>query len=346
MEYSLKKLQISIPQELIAQYPREIREESRLLVFNVNTQKIVDDYFFNLPHYISNRDCIVYNDAKVIKARLFGKKETTGAKLEILLLRRINNTDWNCLIRPARRVKKLMSVSIEEGPSLKVVEVLSGGVFRIRFSQSVDYTDLEEIGEIPLPKYISRKAVSDIDDILYQTVFSDKYGAVASPTAGLHFTKMLIENIKAKGTLWVPVTLYVDWGTFKPIRVDDYRTHKIHSEIYEVSKESARIINRCITEKRRILCVGTTSVRTVETAIDQSGMIRSGKGETDLYIYPGYRFKLVEGMVTNFHMPDSTLILLVMAFAGEEGIRQAYEHAVNEKYRFFSYGDAMLIIKD
>jgi S-adenosylmethionine:tRNA ribosyltransferase-isomerase len=346
MKYSLKKLQITIPKELIAQYPRKIREESRLLVFNINTQEIADDYFFNLPNYISKRDCIIHNDAKVIKARLFGKKEETGASFEILLLRKINGTDWNCLIRPARRVKKQMSVSIKRGPNLKVVDILSEGVFRVRFSRAMDYTDLEEIGEIPLPKYINRKVVNEIDDILYQTVFSDKYGAVASPTAGLHFTETLIEKIKAKGALWVPITLYVDWGTFKPIRVEDYRKHKIHREIYEVSEESARVINRCVTEKRRILCIGTTSVRTVETALDRSGMIRSGRRETDLYIYPGYTFKLMDGMVTNFHMPDSSLILLVMAFTGEEGIRKAYVHAVKENYRFFSYGDAMLIIKD
>ncbi|UCB44661.1 MAG: S-adenosylmethionine:tRNA ribosyltransferase-isomerase, partial [Spirochaetota bacterium] len=242
--------------------------------------------------------------------------------------------------------KKQMSISIKEGPSLKVIDILKEGIFRVEFNQTMDYTDLEKIGEIPLPKYINRLAEKEIDDILYQTVFSDKYGAVASPTAGLHFTEQLVEKIKAKGALWIPITLYVDWGTFRPIRVEDYRKHEIHREIYEISEESAREINHCITEKRRILCVGTTSVRTVETAMDESGIIRSGRGETGLYIYPGYSFKLIDGMVTNFHMPDSTLILLVMAFGGEEGIRKAYVHAVKEKYRFFSYGDAMLILKD
>jgi S-adenosylmethionine:tRNA ribosyltransferase-isomerase len=346
MKYSLKDLKITVPEELIAQYPRKNRESSRLLVFNINTQKIIDDYFFNLPRYISKQDCIVYNDAKVIKARIFGEKHGTGAKLEILLLRKISSTEWTCLIRPARRVKKQMSVSIKEGLSLKVIDMAGEGIFRVQFSENLDYPDLEEIGEIPLPKYINRKAVKEIDDILYQTVFSNKYGAVASPTAGLHFTEQLIEKIKAKGALWVPITLYVDWATFKPVRADDYRKHEIHREIYEISEESALVINRCITERRRIMCIGTTSVRTVETAVDRTGMIRSGRGETDLYIYPGYRFKLIDGMVTNFHMPDSTLILLVMAFAGEEGIRKAYNHAVKEEYRFFSYGDAMLIMKD
>jgi S-adenosylmethionine:tRNA ribosyltransferase-isomerase len=346
MKYSLKDLKINIPENLIAQYPLKNREESRLLVLHVSTQKIVDDCFSNLPNYISTQDCIVYNDTKVINARLFGIKEETGASLEVLLLRRIDGTDWECLIRPARRVRERMIISIKNEISLEVVDTLQEGVFRVRFSREVDYRDLTQIGEIPLPKYIKRSAVKGIDDILYQTVFADKYGAVASPTAGLHFTEKLIKEIKKRGAVWVPVTLNVDWGTFKPVREDDYRKHKIHRETYEISKESALIMNRCIAEKRRFLCIGTTSVRTVESAVDQTGKLRSGRGETDLYIYPGYNFKLTDGMVTNFHLPDSTLILLVMAFAGVEGIRKAYAHAIKKKYRFFSYGDAMLIIKD
>jgi S-adenosylmethionine:tRNA ribosyltransferase-isomerase len=346
MKYSLKDFQIDIPKDLIAQYPLKSREESRLLVLHASTQKIVDDCFSNLPSYISRHDCIVYNDTKVINARLFGTKKETGASLEILLLKKIDCTDWYCLIRPARRVRERMVISIKNEISLEVVDTLQEGVFRVRFSREVDYRDLTQFGEIPLPKYIKRSAVKGIDDISYQTVFSDKYGAVASPTAGLHFTEKLIEEIKDRDAVWVPVTLYVDWGTFKPVREDDYRKHKIHRETYEISKESARIINRCIAEKRRLLCIGTTTVRTVESAVDRTGSLRSGRGETDLYIYPGYNFKITDGMVTNFHMPDSTLILLVMAFAGVEGIRKAYAHAVEERYRFFSYGDAMLIIKD
>jgi S-adenosylmethionine:tRNA ribosyltransferase-isomerase len=349
--YSLQDFGISVPERLIAQYPSPKREQSRLLVYGIRSGMIVDDRFYNIKNYIHPNDCLVYNDAKVINARLEGRKKETGAQLEILLLRQQSATEWDCLIRPARRVKKMTEISVVSELNINLTVVVLAafgeGRFRVRFSRAVDYEDLKRVGTVPLPKYIRRPS-EEIDEIRYQTVFSQKYGAVASPTAGLHFTEEIVEEIRRKGAYWIPITLHVDWGTFRPVRETDYRQHSIHSEGYEISPESADAINRSIDEKRRILCVGTTSVRALESAAGGRGerRVSDGRGETDLYIYPGYRFRLVEGMITNFHLPDSTLILLVMAFAGVDGIRKAYLHAVREGYRFFSYGDAMLLIKD
>ena len=352
--YSLREIGIEVPESLIAQYPSERRERSRLLIYGVRSGRIIDDRFYNLKEYIQPTDCIVYNDAKVINARLRGHKLPTGARIEILLLNQRSDTEWDCLIRPARRVKAETEIAIEAdstaGLSIMVREVLGDGKFRVRFSEAIRYEDLKTVGTIPLPKYIRRPS-EEIDDIRYQTVFSKKYGAVASPTAGLHFTERAVREIRQKGALWVPLTLHVDWGTFRPVREEDYRLHKIHKEEYEISLESAERVNRSIEENRRVLCVGTTSVRALESAAVETGVpdkwvVREGRSATDLYIYPGYRFRVAEGMITNFHLPDSTLILLVMAFAGVEGIRKVYQHAVDEEYRFFSYGDAMLLLKD
>jgi S-adenosylmethionine:tRNA ribosyltransferase-isomerase len=345
VSFSLKDFRIHIPRNLIAQYPSEVRGQSRLLVVDTKKGTLIDDFFINLVNYITSSDCIVYNNAKVINARLFGVKNGTGAHLEVLLTRRLSNTEWMCIIRPARRVKKGTKISIEGRYNLEIIEYLGEGLFRACFSKPVNYEELKKVGEIPLPKYIKRKPVREIDEHRYQTIYSNKYGAVASPTAGLHFSQKILEKIQQTGAITVPITLYVDWSTFKPVREEDYRTHKIHSEIYEITENSAHILNRCITEKRRMLCVGTTSVRTIETAVTSEGRVVSGRGETDLFIYPGYDFKLVDALITNFHIPDSTLILLVAAFAGKELIEKAYNHAVSKGYRFFSYGDAMLIKK-
>ena len=345
MRYSVKDFHIKIPEELIAQYPYKERGDSRLLVFDLRNNTLKDDYFRNISNYISSNECIIYNDAKVINARIFGVKNETGARIEILLTRKLNELEWYAIVRPARRVRTGTLINVSKGHELEVTGEMGEGLFKVRFSKPVEYKDLENIGEIPLPKYIKRKPVKEIDGQRYQTIFSRKYGAVASPTAGLHFTDRTVNEIKQKGAVFIPVTLHVDWGTFKPVREQDYRDHKIHKEMYEISGESARRIKKCVEEGRRILCVGTTSIRTIETAVDKNGNIRSRKGETSLYIYPGYRFKLIDGMITNFHMPDSTLILLVAAFCGKEGIKRAYNHAISQKYRFFSYGDAMLILK-
>jgi S-adenosylmethionine:tRNA ribosyltransferase-isomerase len=343
MSYSLEDFQIKVPEELIAQYPSPRRGGSRLLVLKKEENELQDDFFSNIARYINSDDCLIYNDARVINARLHGVKMNTGAKLEVLLIRKWNETDWVCIIRPARRVHLGSTVRINPQLTLEVIAKPGNGMFRVRFSAKVDFEDLKEIGEIPLPKYIKRKPRRDLDDLRYQTIFSKKYGAVASPTAGLHFTDRIVKGIKQKGAVLVPVTLYVEWGTFMPVRESDYRNHKIHSELYEITEGAAQVINRCVEAKRRIVCVGTTSVRTVESAAGADGKVKSGRGETNLYIYPGYKFKTVNVMITNFHMPDSTLLLLVAAFSGKELIEKAYRHAVSQKYRFYSYGDAMLI---
>jgi len=345
VNFSIKDFQINIPEKLIAQYPPPERGQSRLLSFDLSKDTLTDDCFGNITSYINPNDCIIFNDAKVINARLYGTKRKTGARIEILLIKPSGDLEWRCLLRPARRIRPGTLIEVNRYLSLEVTGDLGEGMYKIRFSKPVGYEELENIGEIPLPKYIKRKPVREIDNVMYQTIFADKYGAVASPTAGLHFNEETVEKIKKKGAVLVPVTLYVDWGTFKPVREDDYREHRIHREVYEISEESAIEINRCVNEGRRILCVGTTSVRTVEAASDRNRKIKSGKGETDLYIYPGYTFKMVDGMITNFHMPDSTLILLVAAFCGKEKIERVYSHAVSRKYRFFSYGDAMFIFK-
>jgi S-adenosylmethionine:tRNA ribosyltransferase-isomerase len=357
MGYSLRDFDISVPDHLIAQYPSNEREKSRLLILDVEAETIEDDYFYNLKKYILPGECLVFNDARVIHARLFGRKcsSTTGddkasagpsgsgAVLEILLLRRLNKTEWRCLIKPARRVRRQTEVELISGDRLAVVAIHGEGLFTIRFCKPVEYEDLMSIGEIPLPAYIKRKSRKSIDDERYQTVYSNRLGAVAAPTAGLHFTESIIEDLQNRGVITVSITLNIDWGTFQPVREEDYRNHRIHSELFEISESSAEQINSCRREGKRIICVGTTSVRALETATGKNGMVAACRGETDLYIYPGYKFKNVDAMITNFHMPDSTLILLVAAFSGKNSIERAYNHAVSHGYRFFSYGDAMFI---
>lgn len=348
MGYSLKDFKISIPDELIAQFPSEERHGSKLLILNADTGLIQDDHFFNIASFLTSRDCVVYNDAKVINARMYGNKVLTGGEkgghVEILLTRMIDAHNWQCLIQPARRVRKGSSITLDGETELQVLHCLGEGAFSIRFSRAVSYNDLQKLGEIPLPKYIKRKPLK-IDGDRYQTVYSRQYGAVASPTAGLHFTDDIIQDLTKGGTRFVPITLHVDWGTFKPVRENDYRNHEIHREQYEISESSADAINQSRREGRRMVCVGTTSVRAIESAADWQGTVKATYGETNLYIYPGYTFKTVEAMITNFHMPDSTLILLVSAFADKKYIEKAYRHAVAKRYRFFSYGDAMFIYR-
>jgi len=345
MSYSMDDFNIKIPEELIAQFPSKNRGESRLLILDNVRNKIIDEKFSNIDRYLNSTDCIIYNDAKVIHARLYGIKSDTGAKIELLLTKKINENEWQSLVRPYKRVKINTLININKNLQATIIDKLGDGVCKIRFSNPVNFKDLENVGEIPLPKYIKRKPIPTIDEERYQTVFSNKYGAVASPTAGLHFTEGLVQKLKKKGIEFIPVTLYVDWGTFKPVREKDYRKHKIHKESFEIGESSAERINKCIDEGRRIVCIGTTSVRTLESSVNKEGKILATSAETDLYIYPGYKFKVVDALITNFHMPDSTLILLVSAFAGKSRIEEAYNHAINKKYRFFSYGDAMFIIK-
>jgi S-adenosylmethionine:tRNA ribosyltransferase-isomerase len=343
MGYSVEDFRISIPERLVAQYPSSKRQESRLLLFDIRKSRIQDDYFFNIIRYVTPGDCIIYNDVKVINARLFGKKPDSGAKVEVLLTRRIGNTEWRCLVKPARRVRKGTSIVIDEGCMLHIIQEHGEGLYTARFSRVIGYTDLQRIGEIPLPRYIKRNPQPEIDELRYQTVYSTKYGAIAAPTAGLHFTDEILKSLKQSGIVFAPITLYIDWATFKPIRENDFRDHVIHTEKFEISDTSAALINRSREEGRRIVCVGTTSVRAVETAFHPDGWVEAGQGETNLYIYPGYNFRVTNAMITNFHMPNSTLILLVAAFAGKENIEKAYKHAVLHSYRFFSYGDAMFL---
>jgi S-adenosylmethionine:tRNA ribosyltransferase-isomerase len=371
----MKDFHITVPSELIAQFPREGRDRSRLLALDVKTGTLKDDTFYNAPDYLREGDCLVYNDARVIKARVRGRKAGTGAALELLLTRRVGDLDWLALIRPARRVRAGTEILLRgvagggescskgaegygardtdaraeeaadrRGMRVTVVEDLTEGLFRIRSGEPVGYEDLERLGEIPLPKYIKREPVRGLDDERYQTVYSRKPGAVASPTAGLHFSDDLLGRIRGKGVVAAPVTLYVDWGTFKPVKERDYRMHKIHRERFEIGEESAKRINDALSNGRRVVCVGTTSVRTVESAF-VNGTVAHGEGETGLFIYPGYEFKVTDAMFTNFHMPDSTLLLLVAAFAGKGSIERAYEHAAARKYLFFSYGDGMFMYR-
>jgi len=342
MGHSLKDYDIHIPTELIAQYPPDERPDARLLVFDIARKKIDDTLFENIDRCIGPDDCVVYNDVRVINARLYGRK-STGARIEVLLTRKTGPREWFCLIRPGRRVKSGTFVQLKHGYGFTVKSLEGDGLFRVEFNRDTGYEDLETIGEIPLPKYIKRKPEAGFDELRYQTVFSKSYGAVAAPTAGLHFTRDIMNGLRERGTVFAPVTLHVDWDTFMPVREEDYRLHRMHRESYEITEESAIVINRCIEANRRIVCVGTTSVRTIESTADERGFVRPGRGETDLYIYPGYRFKVAEALITNFHMPDSTLILLVSAFAGKKNIEEVYRHAVKNKYRFFSYGDAMFL---
>jgi S-adenosylmethionine:tRNA ribosyltransferase-isomerase len=342
MGYSLKDFDIHIPGELIAQHPATRRQKSRLLVYDLGNDTIRDDIFNNIGSYINSSHCVVYNDTKVINARLFGHKQETGGKVEVLLTRKLAPAEWHALVNPARRVRPGTVVQVQ-GAQLTVIESGPGGMFKVRFDRPVDFADLDRMGTVPLPKYIRREAARE-DRFRYQTVYAARPGSVAAPTAGLHFTPGIFRRLRRKGVLLAPVTLQVGWGTFTPVREEDYREHSMHVEEYEVPESTAQQVNQTRGQGKTIVCVGTTTVRTLETAADRDGTVRAGGGETSLYIYPGYRFKITQALITNFHMPDSSLILMVSAFAGKQKIERAYRHAVAERYRFFSYGDAMLLM--
>jgi S-adenosylmethionine:tRNA ribosyltransferase-isomerase len=338
------RLNVHIPEELIAQHPPARREDARLLACDIQSGEMKDDSFLNFPAYVDGNDCIVVNDTRVLNARLFGTRQT-GGRVEALLERRLSGREWIALLKPARRMKPGLTVEISSGVALRVEERIDNARFRITLSGPVSDEELKSIGHIPLPAYIRRNSGPE-DENRYQTVFARAYGGVASPTAGLHFTGDVLERIRGKGGMIVPVTLHVGWGTFEPIREEDYRTHRMHEERYEITPESADAINRAVAEGKRIVCVGTTSVRVVESAAFPGGVragVRAGPGVTRLFIYPGYSFKVAGALLTNFHMADSSLLLLVAAFAGAPYIERAYAHAVEERYRFFSYGDAMFL---
>jgi S-adenosylmethionine:tRNA ribosyltransferase-isomerase len=333
-----------LPEELIAQHPLEKRDESRMLVLNCEAQTWSDNRFKDFPKYVCEDDCIVVNNTKVFPARLIGKREPSGGQVELFLVREIEKNVWEVLSRPARRLKLNQCVSFGDG-SLKgaVVEELEEGRRLVRFECEGSLDEkFDAFGQTPLPPYIKRgEKILDEDRERYQTIYANKRGAIAAPTAGLHFTQQILEEIKAK---FVEITLHVGYGTFEPVRVEDLSEHKVSSEHFEISEDAARIINETKKEHGRIIAIGTTTTRALEYAANENGLIKSSTGETNLTITPGYKFRVVDALVTNFHLPRSSLLVLVSTFAGKDFVLSAYRHAVAERYRFYSYGDCMLIL--
>ena len=332
-----------LPEELIAQDPLEDRSSSRLLKLDKKTGEIEHHVFKEVPSFLRPGDCLVLNNTKVIPARLYGVKEDTGATIEVLLLKRKENDKWETLVKPGKKMKIGAKVVFGDGLlKAEVVDILEEGNRLIQFSYEGIFEEvLDALGEMPLPPYITHKLQ---DKNRYQTVYAKYEGSAAAPTAGLHFTKELLEQIQAMGVKIAPVTLHVGLGTFRPVKEENLINHHMHSEYYEISKESADLINETKKNGGRIICVGTTSCRTIESAADEDGFVHPGCANTEIFIYPGYRFKVLDGLITNFHLPESTLIMLVSALAGREHVLHAYEIAVKERYRFFSFGDAMIII--
>ena len=338
----VKDFRYDLPQELIAQDPLEDRSSSRLLVLDKDTGEITHKHFYDIINYLDEGDCLVLNETKVIPARLMGVKKDTSAVVEILLLKRKSKTVWECLVKPGKKCR--VGAVIEFGEGLltgTVSDIVEEGNRIIEFEFDGIFEEiLDKLGTMPLPPYITHTLK---DRNRYQTVYAKNDGSAAAPTAGLHFTKELLKDIEDKGVKLAKVTLHVGLGTFRPVKVSDVRQHHMHSEFFQVSKEAADIINSTRANGKRVICVGTTSTRTVESASDDKGYLKETSGWTDIFIYPGYKFKVSDALITNFHLPESTLVMLVSALAGREKVLHAYEEAVKEKYRFFSFGDAMFI---
>lgn len=338
----VKDFYYDLPQELIAQDPLEDRSSSRLLVLNKETGEMEHTDFKHIINYLNPEDCLVLNNTKVIPARLFGEKEGTQAKIEILLLKRKENDIWETLVKPGKKAKPGTKIIFGQGLLVgEVLEVVEDGNRLIQFSYEGIFEEiLDQLGQMPLPPYITHQLK---DKNRYQTVYAKYDGSAAAPTAGLHFTPELLEQIKEKGIRIAEVTLHVGLGTFRPVKVENVQDHHMHSEFYMVTQEAADIINETKKKGGRVICVGTTSCRTIESAAAEDGTLRECSGWTDIFIYPEYQFKVLDALITNFHLPESTLVMLVSALAGREHIMHAYETAVKEKYRFFSFGDAMFI---
>ena len=332
-----------LPQELIAQDPLEDRSASRLLALDRKSGRVKHGQFVDLKGYLHSGDCLVINDTKVIPARLYGKKTDTGASVELLLLKRREHDVWETLVKPGRKAKPGCRLSFGDGLLTgEIVDVVDEGNRLIRFTyEGIFEGILDQLGEMPLPPYITHKLE---DKNRYQTVYAKWEGSAAAPTAGLHFTSRMLEEIRRMGVEIAHVTLHVGLGTFRPVKVENVDEHHMHSEYYQIEEEQAQLINKTRKAGGRIIAVGTTSCRTLESAADSQGVIRAGGGWTDIFIYPGYDFRVIDGLITNFHLPESTLLMLVSAFAGREHVLAAYEEAVQEQYRFFSFGDAMFII--
>ena len=331
-----------LPQELIAQDPLEERSSSRLLVLDRKTGEREHRVFREIVDFLHPGDCLVVNNTKVIPARLMGVKEGTGAGIEVLLLKRCEDNVWETLVKPGKKARPGARISFGEGLLTgEVLEVVEEGNRRIRFTYEGIFEEiLDRLGQMPLPPYITHQLK---DKNRYQTVYARHEGSAAAPTAGLHFTPELLEAIKEKGVKLAHVTLHVGLGTFRPVKVEDVAKHHMHSEFYMIEEEQARLINETKGAGGRVICVGTTSCRTLESAADEKGVLHAGSGWTDIFIYPGYGFKLMDALITNFHLPESTLLMLVSAFSGKEQVMAAYEEAVKERYRFFSFGDACFI---
>ena len=332
-----------LPEELIAQDPLEDRTASRLLVLDRKTGAVKHKIFSDVIDYLNEGDCLVINNTRVIPARLIGEKEGTGGKVEVLLLKRRANDVWETLVKPGKKLKPGAKITFGDGRlRAEVLEVVEEGNRLVKFYYEGIFEEiLDSLGEMPLPPYITHKLE---DKEMYQTVYAKFDGSAAAPTAGLHFTKELLNKIEEKGIKIASITLHVGLGTFRPVKVDDVNNHHMHTEWYEVNTEAADIINETKRNGGRVICVGTTSCRTIESVADDNGYMKAKTGETDIFIYPGYKFKVMDGLITNFHLPESTLVMWVSAFAGKENVLSAYETAVKEKYRFFSFGDAMILI--
>ena len=333
----------NLPEKLIAQTPLEPRDSSRLMVLHKDSDEIEHKHFYDIIDYLEPGDALIVNDSRVIPARIYGQKDDTGAKIEFLLLRQIDGNRWETLVKPGRKAKIGSRFTFGDGLlKAEVVEITDDGnrIVNLTCQEGNIYTTLDQIGQMPLPPYITEKLE---DQERYQTVYSNELGSAAAPTAGLHFTNELLEKITAKGVNIGYVTLHVGLGTFRPVKVDDVTKHKMHSEHYEIPKETAELIKATKAAGKRVIAVGTTSCRTLES-VASAGEIKACEGFTDIFIYPGYQFKILDGLITNFHLPESTLIMLVSAFYGYDKTMKAYDIAVKEQYRFFSFGDAMIII--
>ena len=331
-----------LPKELIAQDPLEDRSASRLMHLNKETGEYEHGHFRDILKYLKPGDCLVINDTKVIPARLYGSKVGTDAAIEILLLKRRENDIWETLVKPGKKCKVGTVISFGDGILTgEVVDIVDEGNRLIQFHYDGIFEEiLDQLGEMPLPPYITHKLQ---DKNRYQTVYAKHEGSAAAPTAGLHFTKELLQQVQDAGVKIAHVTLHVGLGTFRPVKVEDVTQHHMHSEFYVVEEDQAKLINDAKAAGGRVIAVGTTSCRTLESATGEDGILKAGSGWTEIFIYPGYRFKMIDGLITNFHLPESTLVMLVSALAGKEHIMAAYEEAVREKYRFFSFGDAMMI---
>ena len=331
-----------LPQELIAQDPIENRDCSRMLVLDKKTGEWKHEIFHDILNYLKPGDCLVRNNTKVIPARLYGEREETGGKVEILLLKRRENDVWETLVKPGKKARPGTKLVFGDGLlHATVLKVEEEGNRLIQFSYEGIFEEiLDQLGQMPLPPYITHELK---DKNRYQTVYAKYEGSAAAPTAGLHFTNELLEKIEKSGVTIANVTLHVGLGTFRPVKVEDVTKHHMHSEYFEILPEEAEKINQTKKKGGRIICVGTTSCRTIESAADENGMVHPGHGNTDIFIYPGYQFKVLDCLITNFHLPESTLLMLVSALAGKDHIMKAYEEAVKERYRFFSFGDAMFI---